>query len=297
MATPISEVEEFLRELLIGGNVSKNILNIDLEIASNREIAHSLGEYLKQRCRDVKIPRVYQFLNLTLKESIDEVEDDLNLLLDVITVRKRDIIENIIDSEQYRAELFSTVGLTRLQNQDYLAHMEFPEGVLLIVADGVGGGDSGEIASKLVVESILESFNKHFNPMMSRDEIERFLVESILEANERLVNFSKKSNKYKMATTLTLTLTLHGSELYIAHVGDSRVYELNGDGEVIQRTLDHSVREVLFRSIGFRRRRGEEGIPEEFFWAMLVRKEATFKGENIFIEVLQSNIGVNFLLL
>ncbi len=52
--------------------------------------------------------------------------------------------------------------------------MEFPEGVLLIVADGVGGGDSGEIASKLVVESILESFNKHFNPMMSRDEIERF---------------------------------------------------------------------------------------------------------------------------
>jgi len=58
-------------------------LNIDLEIASNREIAHSLGEYLKQRCRDVKIPRVYQFLNLTLKESIDEVEDDLNLLLDV----------------------------------------------------------------------------------------------------------------------------------------------------------------------------------------------------------------------
>ncbi len=66
----------------------------------------------------------------------------------MITPRERDEVEEIADS----ADLFSTVGLKRLQNQDYYFHKELPDGVLLIVADGVGGGDSGERASRHVVQ-------------------------------------------------------------------------------------------------------------------------------------------------
>ncbi len=51
-----------------------------------------------------------------------------------------------------------------------------------------------------------------------------------------------------MATTLSMALILNGKELYIAHVGDSRIYELDKNDKVIQRTQDHSVREVLYRS-------------------------------------------------
>jgi|GEM_PF-411215 len=282
MANGVAEVEKFLKELLHNRRESlKDILDIDIEGASKREIASSLGRYLKSKYPNTKIPRVYQFLNYTQKESIDEVEDDFKLLLKVISPRGRDIIEKVIENSRYRIELFSSIGLSRLENQDYLGYLEFKNGVVLIVADGVGGGDSGEIASKLVVESILESFKERFNPKLPKEEIREFLKGAILKANRQLVNFAKTNDKSTMATTLTLTLILNGTELFIAHVGDSRVYELERDSRVVQRTPDHSVREVLYRSNKITKEEKENY--KKNILAYVVGK-SNLKAENIFIE-------------
>jgi len=282
-SSAILEVEKFLKEFLTSGEVKNNITGLNLKEASKKEIAQKLGEYLTKHYKNFKIPRVYQFLEYTQKPSIDEVEDDLNLLLKVISHRKRDLIEKVIDKKEYRVELFSSVGLRRLENQDYLGYLEVEDGVVLIVADGVGGGESGEIASKLVVESVIESFEdkKKFDSKLPKDMIKEFLKEAILRANEQLVNFAQKRDKTTMATTLSLTLILNKKELYIAHVGDSRVYELKDDREVIQRTPDHSVREVLYRSNKITKEEKEQY--KKNILAYVVGK-SNLKPENIFIE-------------
>jgi protein phosphatase len=280
MASAVAEVERFLKELLHNRENLKNILDIDIKEASKKEIASSLGRYLKSKYPNTKIPRVYQFLNYTQKDSLDDVEDDFELLLRVISPRSRDIIEKIIENNRYRVELFSTIGLSRLENQDYLGYLELKNGVLLIVADGVGGGDNGEIASKLVVESILESFKEKFKES-DKESIKEFLKNSILKANEQLVNFAKMSDRSTMATTLTLALILNDTELFIAHVGDSRVYELEKSGKVIQRTPDHSVREVLYRSNKITKEEKENY--KKNILAYVVGKN-NLKAENIFIE-------------
>jgi len=281
----ILEVRNFLSEWLTKKEVSNNILGVNPKDLSPKEIAYRLGEYLEKNSKSIKTPRVYQFLSYTKKSSIDEVEGDLAFLLNVISPnnkrKERDEIEEIIEKDEYRVELFSSVGLTRLENQDYVKYLEVENGIVLIVADGVGGGDSGEIASKLVVESIIEFFRKEFHSKMEKEQIKEFLKDSILKANERLVNFAKNNNKSTMATTLSMTLILNGKELYIAHVGDSRVYELKDNREVIQRTPDHSVREILYQS-----RKITEEEKEQYKKNILayVVGKSNLKPENIFIE-------------
>ena len=293
-SSAILEVEKFLKEFLTSGEVKNNITGLNLKEASKKEIAQKLGEYLTKHYKNFKIPRVYQFLEYTQKPSIDEVEDDLNLLLKVISHRKRDLIEKVIDKKEYRVELFSSVGLKRLENQDYLGYLEFENGIALIVADGVGGGESGEIASQLVVESIKETLKAQFNPRLPKDLIEEILRNSILKANRQLVEFAESRNKSTMATTLSMILILNETELFIAHVGDSRIYELEDDTkDVKQITEDHSVREVLYRTKKITKE--ERDNYKKNILAYVVGK-SNLKPDNVFVKNSPLNPNSRFLL-
>jgi len=294
MCSAVLEVSNFLSELLRKGEVKNNILDIDIKKASNREIAYRLGKYLESKCDDIKVPRVYQFLTHTLKPSIDEVEDDLTFLLNIISPKKRDETEEIIERDKYRVELFSSVGLTRLENQDYLGYLEVEDGIVLMVADGVGGGESGEIASQLVVESIKETLKAQFNPRLPKDLIEEILRNSILKANRQLVEFAESRNKSTMATTLSMILILNETELFIAHVGDSRIYELEDDTkDVKQITEDHSVREVLYRTKKITKE--ERDNYKKNILAYVVGK-SNLKPDNVFVKNSPLNPNSRFLL-
>ena len=142
------------------------------------------------------------------------------------------------------------VGLERETNEDsYLVLV--PPGVrppvdgLLLVADGVGGTNAGEVASGVLVESFLAWFNGHtyggavhYNPAHP-DYFVAGLKDLLETANETLYRLAGTRPEWaKMGTTATVAL-FSNDRLFVGHVGDTRAYLLRG-GALRQLTADHS---------------------------------------------------------
>jgi PPM family protein phosphatase len=136
------------------------------------------------------------------------------------------------------AEL-SDPGRVRAGNEDYLGHVvpETPEqarnhGWLFAVADGVGGHEKGEVASRTAIEAVLEGFRQ-----ASRGETLSGLLEKLVrKANTRVLDAGMNSG---MATTL-VACALRYDRAVIAHVGDSRCYLVRGKAATLL-TRDHTV--------------------------------------------------------
>jgi PPM family protein phosphatase len=126
-------------------------------------------------------------------------------------------------------------GRKRRHNEDsYVC-----EPPLFAIADGVGGAQAGEVASRLAASALRER-DRDGNP---EDEVVRL----IQEANRRIYHRSgEDSNLTGMGTTITVAL-VHGDEVTIGHVGDSRAY-LVRDGHLDQLTEDHSLVAELTRA-------------------------------------------------
>lgn len=131
---------------------------------------------------------------------------------------------------------------------------ELPDGglTLLAVADGMGGAAAGEVASKLAIEVLDESFSRYARELEAGRPVVG--IESLTEKAIRLANrrvyaaATSGRNRRGMGTTLTL-VALHRRKAHIGHVGDSRAYLARG-GRIYQLTKDHSwVEEQLERGI------------------------------------------------
>lgn len=127
-------------------------------------------------------------------------------------------------------------GVLRDMNQDYCFSSDAPVGNLpnlYIVCDGMGGHKAGEYASRYTVERIAASVSRS-----KWTEPIRILKDAIEKANEILVIEAQEDlDKYGMGTTV-VAATLVDRRLYVANVGDSRLYVLNEKIEQI--TRDHS---------------------------------------------------------
>ena len=126
----------------------------------------------------------------------------------------------------------SKIGLVRKLNEDAI-NLEIPG--LLILADGMGGYEGGEIASTIAVHVAGDFFSKGAQKSFS----EETLRESILCANEAILARKGENPKLGgMGTTLVLG-AVQDHTLYWAHVGDSRLYVWR-EGKLSQLTVDHS---------------------------------------------------------
>ncbi len=135
-------------------------------------------------------------------------------------------------------------GKIRENNEDeYLVDEEMG---LFVVADGVGGHQAGEVASRLGVETIHRFLKKRVsagNP----DWLEEFIKEAIDQAHQEIWNKALNDPGLKgMGTTIVLGLS-QDDKLYVAHVGDSRAY-LVSRKEMIPLTKDHSVVAELLKT-------------------------------------------------
>lgn len=133
------------------------------------------------------------------------------------------------------------VGNVRKINEDYLGFTENEKYRLYIIADGMGGHNAGEVASKYAVTEILNKVkNINFDYNISAE-----LINCVKGANEKIYNESIINEEYKgMGTTVTLAL-IFKDKLYVAHVGDSSCYVLEGDN-IKKITKDHSfVQELI----------------------------------------------------
>lgn len=140
------------------------------------------------------------------------------------------------------------VGMKRTHNEDYFSLVE--EEQLFIVADGMGGHASGEVASKMAAETMGQFYERTrdeeatwpFKMDRSLSYIENRLACSIKLANLRIFETACKDIKLKgMGTTIVSSLVA-GNKLYVGHVGDSRCYRVR-NGQISQLTRDHSLLE------------------------------------------------------
>lgn len=135
----------------------------------------------------------------------------------------------------------SDPGCVRNNNEDY--YLVAPELGLYVVADGMGGAQAGEHASKLAAETVLESVSKS-------DRVQpEILLRAFEEANRRVLRAASADVKLEgMGTTLVAALQ-NGGELLIASVGDSRAYILE-DGELLVITEDQTWVHEVGRRLG-----------------------------------------------
>ena len=116
----------------------------------------------------------------------------------------------------------SDKGCIRTNNEDYC--MIEPELGLYILADGMGGANAGERASRMAVETVAEMI------LMSPQRDPQVLLAAVEEANRRVLEASQSDTELEgMGTTLVAALEI-GDQLSIASVGDSRAYLLDEHG-------------------------------------------------------------------
>ena len=135
------------------------------------------------------------------------------------------------------------IGAIRDSNQDYVYTSESPVGNLpnlFIVADGMGGHNAGDFASKYTVEQIV-SYIEHSS---LTDPVE-LITEALGEANANLIQEAKDHPQMAGMGTTAVIMTIIGSCMYVANVGDSRLYLLRGG--LRQITKDHSLVQEMVR--------------------------------------------------
>ncbi len=129
----------------------------------------------------------------------------------------------------------SNTGMVRDHNEDFFFCAGKEDTGLFVVADGMGGHDAGEVASRLAVETVCSSVREAAEKESDPIELVR---RSVLQANDAVVSEGTK-NGSNMGTTLGVALVAENTA-YIASVGDSRVYWIE-NGSVNQITEDHSL--------------------------------------------------------
>lgn len=135
------------------------------------------------------------------------------------------------------------IGKRRSMNEDCVYASDQPVGNLpnlLIVADGMGGHNAGELASRFTVESIVDYIGK-----AAEDRPIPLLSYAIHHANENVIEKAKTDKSLEGMGTTVVAATIQGSYLYVANVGDSRLYLI--DKNITQITRDHSLVEEMIR--------------------------------------------------
>ena len=150
------------------------------------------------------------------------------------------------------------IGLVRKNNQDNFLIADISNGIaifdefsmhcqigcdgsLFIVADGMGGAQAGEVASRMAVDLVAHNFLDQLKEKRSinQQSFVRILKRSVEEANRILFQESQKNSQYRgMGTTLTAA-AVQGTSIFFAQLGDSRAYLLR-NGFINQMTKDQS---------------------------------------------------------
>ena len=145
------------------------------------------------------------------------------------------------------------IGQKRKQNQDYVFTSEIPLGPLsnlFIVADGMGGHNAGDYASKHAIERIVEEVEN------SKDSPVETLERAIQSANRYIRVKSRENEDMNGMGTTVVAATIADDVMYVANVGDSRLYIINTD--IKQITVDHSLVEEMVRMGGINREQARE---------------------------------------
>lgn len=144
------------------------------------------------------------------------------------------------------------VGMKRTANQDSVFYSDVPIGPLpnlYIVADGMGGHKAGDYASKFAIDITVDFISKSTleNPIS-------ILRRALVYTNNEVYKAAQRDPEKKGMGTTMVVAVVANSKLYVANVGDSRLYYIRND--ITQITMDHSLVEELIRSGQLERKKG-----------------------------------------
>ena len=148
-----------------------------------------------------------------------------------------------IKETDMRTFAITDVGMVRQVNQDYVFTTDRPLGILqnlFVVADGMGGHQAGDYASKYTVEVLRRELK-----MSEGEDVEKCLVGAIKTANREIIKEASRDEHLKGMGTTVVAATIMNQMMYFANVGDSRLYLINQG--IQQLTKDHSLVEEMVR--------------------------------------------------
>jgi PPM family protein phosphatase len=133
------------------------------------------------------------------------------------------------------------VGRQRTNNEDSYLYWEADsdedfarKGRLAIVADGMGGYEGGQEASHLAVETVRHVYDSAF-----ADDPQKTLVAALITAHANIQRYAMDHPEFQGMGTTCTALSIVGSQLHFAHIGDSRLYLVRG-ATIERLTRDHS---------------------------------------------------------
>ncbi|MDS0524941.1 Stp1/IreP family PP2C-type Ser/Thr phosphatase [Clostridium sp. SHJSY1] len=134
----------------------------------------------------------------------------------------------------------SDIGMVRSLNEDFAYYHEENEYKIYVVADGMGGHNAGEVASKMAAEGVVNYIINNFN----EEKAEELLKKAIERVNHEIFIHSKQMDSLNgMGTTITASLVIK-DKVIVANVGDSSCYGIKKNN-IIKITKDHSLVQEL----------------------------------------------------
>src|SRR5215210_5114108 len=187
----------------------------------------------------------------------------------------------------------SLLGNYRENNEDSVEVKQFPDLIVSIVADGMGGQAAGEIASKRAVEIIPRELRKNLTPHLNADAVKSVLRRAIVQANEEIMAMGALDKDMKnMGTTVVMAVWRKGSEVFVSGVGDSRCYLIR-NRKIQQLTVDHSLAQALVEARTISPAEAKDHRFRNVLWKYLGSKEV---GEGPEVTVVPLQAGDRFLL-
>ncbi len=134
------------------------------------------------------------------------------------------------------------LGNVRTNNEDAASYVRMADdairqtrGFLLIVADGMGGHNAGEVASKIAIDTISQEYFKGSNG----NNFEKALGKAFNTANKKILELASAHEAYKGMGTTCTAVVVTATAIYFAHAGDSRAY-LYKNKSLSRVTEDHT---------------------------------------------------------
>jgi len=150
---------------------------------------------------------------------------------------------NLINSKYKISGALESLPGGREENQDFMGFADTQLGFVLVLCDGMGGGPGGLTASTTVVDAVIQ----HLSTFTKDDDIKTAIRQSITFADEKIAKLTTTSPALAGMGTTIVVLVINNKSAYVAHIGDSRLYQFRF-GYKVFRTNDHSQVGELVRS-------------------------------------------------
>jgi PPM family protein phosphatase len=188
----------------------------------------------------------------------------------------------------------SQLGNYRENNEDAIDVKQFPDMTICLVADGMGGQNAGEVASKHAVEILPRELKENLAGALSQDATKAVIRKAIVTANDEIRFMAQHDpNLQQMGTTVVLTVWHKGSAvMHVAGLGDSRAYLVRGK-KIEQLTVDHSIAQALVEAKTISAQEARTHRYRNVLWKYLGSTEV---GEGPEVKALHLQVGDRVLL-